>query len=196
MECWGSGIGYAYPQAGTEATFSGGESQGIPREMGGSVLQTAANKRQADWSWAEGRGSWELQPALCWTRREVHTYPNLLPRRAGGRHRTFSLHPQRNAKPGEGFHEAGPSAPPAHTQPAIWRARVPAPTTQIPQVGPDWIGSGMKYPSSPGSRGDKGPPLTSGILERYLSSWSMLTAHSPNKILLEKAEEKDYKSYF
>ena len=65
--------------------------------MGGSVLQTTANKRQADSGWAEGRGSWELQPALCWTQREVHKHPNLFLRRAWGGCRAFPLCPQRNA---------------------------------------------------------------------------------------------------
>lgn len=83
-----------------------------------------------------------------------------------------SLPPEECTPAGRGFHEAAPSAPPAHARPAIETARVTAATTQTPQVGPDWVGRDMDYSSSPGSRGEQGtPPLSSGILGYYLSSW-------------------------
>lgn len=54
----------------------------------------------------------------------------------------------------------------------------------------------MEYPSSSGSRGDKRHlPQHLKFLSIVLSFWSVLTAPSPNKILLERAEEKGHKSY-
>lgn len=84
----------------------------------------------------------------------------------------LSLPPEECTPARRGFLEAASSAPPAHAQPAIERARVTAPTTQTPQVGPGRVGRDMDYSSSPGSRGERGTlPLTSGILGYYLSSW-------------------------
>lgn len=74
-----------------------------------SKLQRTKGRRLG---WPEGRGSRELQPALCWTRREVHKHPKLLPRRAGsgagrGWHVNLSLSTLQGMHTGErGFHGA------------------------------------------------------------------------------------------
>lgn len=99
--------------------------------------------------------------------------PKPAPQEGMGRLLGFpSLPPEECTPSGREFHEAAPSAPPAHAQPAIETARVTAATTQTPQVGPDRVGRDMDYSPSPGSRGEQGtPPLSSGILGYYLSSW-------------------------
>lgn len=76
-------------QAGAEATLSGGESQGVPREMGGSPYSKPQwNKRQADSGLGRGAGRLGVpaSPLLAWEGSSQH------PHSPAG-----LLHPRRNA---------------------------------------------------------------------------------------------------
>lgn len=101
---WGAG-GVAH-QAGAEATFSGRESQRVPRETGGSVLQTAANKRQAT-RLARGAGLPGATASPLLDPEGSSQAPKAAPQEGwvgGGEGvacKSFSLHPTRNAHWGE-----------------------------------------------------------------------------------------------
>lgn len=140
-------------QAGAEATLSGGESQGVPREMGGSPYSKPQwNKRQADSGLGRGAGRLGVpaSPLLAWKGSSQH------PHSPAG-----LLHPRRNAPQwGSGVSVSlGP-----------WNLQLTQGGPRPPQVGHSWVGRDTEHPSSPGrGAGRQGtPPLIAGIPERYL----------------------------
>lgn len=166
------------------------ESQGVPREMGGSVLQTTVNKRQADSGWAEGRGSpgATASPSAGPERKSgwaLQTRSQEGMRRLSG----FLSTPRGMHTGAEGSSRLHPAPPAMHSQQSRQQGSQPPPHRPH-----RWDPAGLKGHGLfilPGSRGERGNTALDiwdpWILFIFLA---VLMAPPPNKILLERAEEK------
>lgn len=115
---------------------------------------TGTKGRQSQ-GWAGGRGAWELQPALCWPKREVHST------------RTQSTRafpkPQRNENCGGGGEEESPLGCPIQGT-----SKLTQKGSQPPQLDRGWVGGGIAHSSPLGAGVQELSPWTSGIPGYYL----------------------------
>lgn len=126
-------------QAGAEATLSGGESQGVPREMGGSPYSKPQwNKRQADSGLGRGAGRLGVtaSPLLAWEGSSQHPYSpaGLSP-------------PLKECQPQSGSGDSISLGP--------WDLQLTQEGPRSPQVGHGWVGSDIEHHSSPGKGGTR-----------------------------------------
>lgn len=116
-----------------------GRARASPEKWEDPCSKPQRNKRQADSGLGRGRGAWELQPALCWPGREVHSTQTQSTR-------AFST--PRGMQTGTGRGDP--------IRPAPLHLQLTQEGSQPPQVGYGYVGIDTEHPSSPKAGVDKG----------------------------------------